>query len=241
MENKSLEVVNNEIAITAGEVLEYVRNKLAPTVAEERSKIETALEIAKTITEINSAEEYTDAVNASKGLKRIVKDGKAVLEETKKKANAVWKAFTSSQNDMEEGTPTEIKRLDKLASDYEQEQERIRQQKQREAEAKAKKEAEERAIAEAAELEALGDTEGAEEVISEPVVAPSVEIAKSTPEVKGSHYRDNWKAKSINPTKLPREYMMPDLVKINKEITKSKGDTSIPGVEVFNDRTRVDR
>jgi hypothetical protein len=221
--------------------LEYVREKLAPVVAEERAKIEIALEMARTITEVTNAEEYKDAVNASKGLKKVVKDGKAVLEDTKKKAKAVHTAFTTSQNDMEDGTPSEIKRLDKLASNYDLEQERIRIQKQREAEAKARKEAEERALEEAAKLEALGDTEGAEEIISEPIVAPSVEIAKSTPEVQGSHYRDNWKAKSIDPTKLPREYMMPDLAKINKEITKSKGDTNITGVVVFNDRTRVDR
>jgi hypothetical protein len=241
MESKALEVVSNEIAITAGEVLEYVRERLAPVVAEERAKIESALEMAKTITEITNAEDYKDAVNASKGLKKVVKDGKAVLEDTKKKAKAVHTAFTSSQNDMEKGTPAEIKRLDLLASNYDLEQERKRLQAQREAEAKAKKEAEERAIAEATRLEALGDTEGAEEVISGPIAAPSVEIAKSTPEVQGSHYRDNWKAQSIDPNKLPREYMMPDLVKINREITKSKGDTNIEGVEVFNDRTRVDR
>lgn len=241
-DNKALEVQQETgIAKTAGEVYEYVRGKLAPTVEKERTKVVTAMEETMDIMEITNATEYTAAVNARKVLMKAMKEGQATLDDMKKKAHGVWKAFTSSQNDIINNAEEEQKRIARLASAYDQEQERVRLQKQREAEAKARKEAEERVIEEAARLEELGDKEAAEEVISEPIAAPSVEIAKSTPQVEGSHYRDNWKVKKIDAAKLPREYMTPDLVKINKAVNMHKGDTNIAGVEVHNDRILVDR
>jgi hypothetical protein len=243
MESKALEVVNNEIAITAGEVHEYVRERLAPVVAEESAKVKAAMEATKAITEIKTPEEYKAANDARKVLSKAMKAGEAVLEDTKKKAHAVWKAFTSSQSDIKVGKEgdAEVARIGRMTSAYDQEQEREHQRKQRELEEKARKEAEERALEEATALEAAGDKDAAEAVLNEPVVTPTVEIAKSTPELDNTHYRDNWKVKSIDEAKLPRSFMMPDTVKINRIVKNDKEATAIPGVTVWNDRKPVDR
>lgn len=246
MENTALEPqTGHEIAVTASEVYEYVKEKLSPIVSEERAKVKEVLDKAKAITEIKTAEDYTNAVNTRKELKKTIKNGTARLEEIKNKAHKVHSAMTSSQKEIkfDKESDAEDKRIARLASDYDQEQERIRRKEQRKAEAKAKAEAEERALKEAAELEALGDKEAAAEVVEEAAHAPApvVEVAKSTPQVEGSHYRDNWKPKNVDATKLPRKYMMPDMVKINAEVKANKGDTNIEGVEVWNDRVLVDR
>jgi hypothetical protein len=245
MEENTSVVPKTESAIarTASEVLEYVRERLAPTVQEERAKVEIAMARTEAITEINTAEEYREADQARRALNKAIKDGVNVLEDTKKKAHAVWKAFTTSQSDIkfDKSGEAEVARIGRLTSAYDREQERKRQEKQREAEAKAKKEAEERALKEAAELEAAGDKEAAEAVISAPVTPPPVELPSTTPDLDNTHYRDNWKVKSIDENKLPREYMTPDSVKINKIVKAMKGDTAIPGVTVWNDRKPVDR
>lgn len=246
MEDHNTEIATQQesaIAITASEVLAYVRERLAPTVAEERAKVEKAIESTRAITAITTPEEYKAANDARRALNKAMKDGAGVLENTKKKAHAVWKAFTSSQSDIKMGKEgeSEVTRVGRLTSGYEQEQERIRREEQRAAEAQVKKEAEERALKEAAELEAAGDKQAAEAVISAPIVAPPVEIPKATPEIENTHMRDNWKIKNIDLSKLDRAYMMADESKILKVVKAMKGDTNIEGVTVWNDRKPVDR
>ncbi len=238
---KDLVAQETEIQLSAKEVYDFVREKLAPTVKEQRAKVEEALEKVQSITTIETNDEYVAALEANKVLKKARADAKKTLEDMKTKAHSVHKAFTSSQNEIDKDGDTEYNRLGRLASAYDQEQERLRLKKQRELEAKAHKEAEEAQLAEAAAAEEAGDKEGAEEIINEPVHAAPVEIAKSTPTVDNVHYRDNWKFEIVNASKIPAEYLVPDEVKIGKIVKAMKADTKIDGIKVFNDRKPVDR
>lgn len=120
---------------------------------------------------------------------------------------------------------------------YTAEQERIRLEEEtrlrKEAEAKQKAE-EEKRIKEAEALEAEGKKEEAEKVISEPIPEPAP-IAAPSPaaKVEGVSIKKIWKFRIVDPSKLPREYLMADSTAIGKAVRTQKEKCEIPGVEIY--------
>lgn len=82
---------------------------------------------------------------------------------------------------------------------------------------------EERAVAKVANLEASAMS----------VVAPIIQT--ETPKVMGLARKLVWKYRIKDPSKLPREFTMPDEKKIAGVVRALKGDTKIDGVEVWNE------
>ena len=129
---------------------------------------------------------------------------------------------------------------------YDAEQERIRVAEQRRLEEIARKEEEERRLAEAIaaeeELKARGATkeEAAKEataIIEEPVSVAPVIIPKATPKLAGGPvYRTIWKARIIDERKIPRQYLVPDIVKINQVVRALKNNHGIDGIEAYEER-----
>jgi len=127
------------------------------------------------------------------------------------------------------------------------EKERLRKEaetKEREAEAARKK---------AEEAEKLGDgkqvqilVEKAEDLQQEAkeikleakeVTIEAKPINSKAEKIEGLHFRRYYKARIINPNKIPREFLKPDEVAINEYVSRNKDRASIPGVEVyFEDR-----
>ena len=54
------------------------------------------------------------------------------------------------------------------------------------------------------------------------------------PKTEGLTLRENWTFEIVDASQIPREYLVPDLVKIRKVVTALKDKTNIPGVRVFN-------
>jgi len=133
-----------------------------------------------------------------------------------------------------------------LMSAYDAELERIRREEQARLEAIARKEEEERRLQEAIDAEAALKDQGAtkEEVAEEtaailetPVTVAPVVIPKAVPKMQGGPvYRTVWKAKIINERLIPREYLVPDMVKINGVVRSLKGAANIPGVQAYEER-----
>lgn len=127
---------------------------------------------------------------------------------------------------------------------WDTEQERIRQEEERRRQDEARRQEEERRIAAAAELEqeaqATGDgslLDQAMELIDSPIMTPTVApVEKATPKIQGVSYRENWTFRVTDPTKVPREYLAVDLVKIRGVVRAMKGATKIPGVEVYAEK-----
>jgi len=126
---------------------------------------------------------------------------------------------------------------------YMAEQERIRKEaeekarrEREEAERKAKEE-EERKLQEAIKAEETGDIEAAENILNsipskpEPVAAP----IPMKPMTQGISTQKRWKFRIIDADKIPREYMKPDEQKIGAIVRATKGQTKIPGVEVYSE------
>lgn len=123
----------------------------------------------------------------------------------------------------------------KIAYDHQKEAE------ERAAREAARKELEERRLAEALELEKEGKTEQAEALLEAP--APTVQIVKAEdpPEAKpeGISYREKYSFEVVDPALIPRDYMVPDLVKIGGVVRGSKGTIDIPGVRVIVEKIAV--
>ena len=124
---------------------------------------------------------------------------------------------------------------------YTTEQERIR--KEREDKLRRQAEAEERRKKKALEdrakkAEEAGNTEKAAELrekaeeikVDAPVLAPTVE----TP--KGISYKDRWYAVVVDKTKLPIEYLMPDMLMLNRFAVATKGKIPVSGVEFKSEK-----
>jgi hypothetical protein len=120
--------------------------------------------------------------------------------------------------------------------------------KRREAEAeRARIEAAARAEAEKAlkaveRAEAKGDSEKAQ-ALADAAVAKmesaidAAPIIPDAPEAGGLSLREDWKFSIADKSLLPREYLMPDEVKIGRVVRALKGEANIPGVSVWSKRT----
>lgn len=63
------------------------------------------------------------------------------------------------------------------------------------------------------------------------------EVKTKAKKIEGLHFRRCWKARIVDQSKLPRNFLKPDEVAINEYVSRLKEKASIPGVEVyFEDR-----
>lgn len=132
--------------------------------------------------------------------------------------------------------------IKRMMINYTEEQERIAREEQLKLQRLAEKEAEaerKRIQAQIERAQASGKTEKAEalqekieavEVIEVPVIAPVIE----TP--KGVSFREQWSVLVVDANLIPREYMLPNLPKLNKIAQATKGSIVIPGVKFHSEK-----
>lgn len=181
---------------------------------------------------------YEQAADILKNVKAMAKR----LEETRKSItspidlakSAVMNLFRAPSDVL----VTAEANLKRAMIDYQNEQERIRREQEaklrREAEEKARKE-QERLQARAEKAEANGKAEKAEELreqaeqvqVVAPVLAPTVQ------KVDGVSVRKNWKARVVDASLVPRQWLVVDEKKLDQIAKATKGSMDIPGVEFF--------
>lgn len=122
---------------------------------------------------------------------------------------------------------------------YQQEQRRIREEERRRLEAEARKREEERRLQEALELEEAGETDAAEELISEPIVTAPVAPLMPAPPKIAAQIRTTWSAEvsdfhelvkfvAANPSFL--HLLSADMPSLNQYVRKVQAACNIPGV-----------
>jgi len=118
---------------------------------------------------------------------------------------------------------------------YIDEQEYKRQEEENRLRIEARKVEEERRLAEAVQLEAEGFKEEAEATLTTPtpIIMPTVE--KTTPKADMRIYGKNWKFRIVDESKLPREYLIPDLIKIRGIVRALKEKCIINGIQVYEE------
>jgi hypothetical protein len=85
-----------------------------------------------------------------------------------------------------------------------------------------------------------GKVEKAEETISKMENVAPVVVPIYTPPIqkqKGESTREYWKFEVIDDKLIPRKYLMVDTKKIQGVVSSLKGETEIPGVRVYSEKS----
>jgi len=85
-------------------------------------------------------------------------------------------------------------------------------------------------------LEKEGMKEQAAEVLDAPINVTVAEVVAPTPaaKVEGTSAQEIWKGEVVDASLIPRDYLTPDLVKLNQVTKMLKGETRIPGWRAFD-------
>jgi hypothetical protein len=189
---------------------------------------------------------YTAAGMLWKSIGDMIKEVEATFTPICDGAHKAWKTAVAKRDGFLNPLKDAKASVKKLMEAYDTEQDRLRREEQARLEAIARKQEEERrlqeAIAAEEELRAQGATkeEAAHEaaaIINEPVYVAPVVIPKAVPKMQGGPvYRTIWKARIVNEKAIPREYLVPDMVRINGVVRALKGAINIPGVTAYEER-----
>lgn len=221
-------------------------------VLEVEAKALTVIEQAGAVV-ITSSETYTKAGYFYKDIGTMIKEVKDTFDPICDAANKAHKEATSKRAKYLDPLQAAYKKVKSLMSDYDAEQERIRrieedrlrkiaeeaERKRLEAERKAE---EERILQAAIDAEAAGDKNVAEAILEAPVYQPEPEfipapvVPRSVPKISGVSYRTIWSAEVVDVALIPRKYLVPDMVMLNKIASAEKERMSIPGVKVVSRR-----
>lgn len=133
--------------------------------------------------------------------------------------------------------------LKKKISDYQYQQE-LERRKREEAARKAAKELQEKLDREAAEANKKAQAENPEAkpimapVVQEPIVPKESNVTR-TETGTAAYQRKTWKAEVTDENLVPREYLVPDIKKINEAVRM--GARIIPGVRIWEESSTVFR
>jgi len=212
----------------------------------ERTEIEKEINpviaAAQTL-EVTDTVSYTQAMELGKACSARIKLVEEKLGPAKKKTYAAYQEVMRVMKSFIDPLQTAKKLISDRAYTWQKvEEERKRKEAEearRLAEEKAakKRKAEEDArIALAERIAKEGMQEQAEEILEAPVVVEVEEVAPPAPKVtvQGASVRENWNFEIVDESLIPREYMMPDTVKIRRVVKAMKKETKIAGVRVFD-------
>lgn len=257
--------------------LPEVDQELETLVTAETEQTALVLQGVVSLQKILDSPTYVRVVSAGTDAATNIKNLKAIFEPICAQRYARHKRATQLM--AEKLAPFEAvkRKASELVGAYDQEQERIRQAEERRlqeienerarkeqeeqrklAEAEAQRIAQEQAIADALELEAIGDTKGAEAVLNNPapvpvyvppVYAAPVILQKTTPKVAGKSSMTTWtyrvkksaKCRAYEPHKpeecsvcleeVPREYLILNTDLVGRLVRAHKDKFSIPGID----------
>ena len=190
------------------------------------------IEQAKTFQIIDLSSNQTAKAMITDG-KDFIRHIEGIWAKDKKNAYDAWKRIcdiiTTLTEPVQKFVVTE---LGKRSWEWEREQKRIAQEAEEKRQVEEKKRIEEERLAQAERLEKMGEHEKASAVLEQPITVAPKEI-ETPPKDDRVSFRNTFAGKVVNVNLIPREYMVPDLVKLNK-VTKALGaQTNIPGWEVF--------
>lgn len=164
-----------------------------------------------------------------------------MIKPVKEAARSAWQKVVDLEKEVD--TPLSVIENEvckpKLVA-WEIEQENKRRAEQERISAQLKKQEEEAKLAVAIELEEGGNQQAADLVLESPVVAPAIELPRTTA-VKGVSYRDLYSAvvidmkafvKAVHEGKIPMEAITPNGPFLNNQAKAFKGALAYPGVEV---------
>jgi len=199
---------------------------LASALAQEITTIHTAA--ASIIVKDNAS--YAYAGDMLVAIKKVKKNIEEYFRPLKAAAYAAWKQICNRETEEIEKLTPAINHLNSQMTAYNIEQEKIRKAEEERLRREAQKAEEEARLQAAIEAEKTGQKEEAEAILAEPVFVPPPIVEKTVPKQAGLAMTTTWEAKIINEKLIPREYLIPDMVKINQVVRALKDKTNIPGI-----------
>lgn len=191
---------------------------------------------------IDSAEGMNSASTLRKELKSKVKDIEGKRLAATRPLDAAKKTIMEWFSPAIDALTAAIKELDTKIIRYDNEVKK----KLAEEQAAMNKAAMEKAMQEKAALkEAIAKEDDifvAQEMkIQEVMICPDIPAYAPPPTTKGISYRTDWYAEIYDASLIPREYLVPDMEKLNGIAKAMKGVANIPGVEFKSKQTVVGR
>jgi uncharacterized membrane protein YqiK len=193
---------------------------------------------------IESAKTHLDFLKNEQA--KYVEPANLIIETAAKKAEA-WKAEERRKAEAEQARINEERRREAARIAEEERLAAVKKaeadRKAKEAEIEAQRASGELKAREAAKLAKLAQQQ-AEEAKKQAEEAAKlaatqvqeVKVAAAVPKVAGIKARVNWKFRIVDATRIPREYLMPDEVKIGQKVRELKqAGAVIPGVEAFSE------
>ena len=202
--------------------------------AEEQQKINEVAEIEKVKFEIDTPEKHQRAGEYLKTVSKKVKEIEEIrlrltrpIDQSKKTIMDFFSPIIDRLKIKKDTISTEIGR-------YETEQQKIREEQERKMRELQDKEAERlRKLAE--KQEERGDSEKALETQRKLEEVKSAPIVVAAPmKLKGIATTDNWQYRIIDLSKVDRQWLCIDDVKMGKFAKSTKGEIKVEGVEFFN-------
>lgn len=158
------------------------------------------------------------------------------FKDSKTKAHAAWKSVVASEKSFTDRLEIIEKIAKGIISKYDTEQEEIRRNEQArlqaDADAQARRERE-RLEKEAAKLKTPEKIQERLEQ-AEAVIAPIVQVVEAE-KVKGSSTKEVWKARVVDVSIVPREYMIVNQKALDAFAKATKGAINIKGVEFYSE------
>jgi hypothetical protein len=183
---------------------------------------------------------YLTACELLKGIKALRQKIGETFDPHIKRAFEAHRALCREKADAEAPLTEAEMILKRALVAWDTEQERLRREEERRLADEARRQEEQRRLEEAAALEREAERtqdpqlrEEAHALFEQPIETPTVVVAKSTPKVSGITYRELWKYRIADASKVPREYLKVDDIRIGGVVRALKGGTKIPGVEVY--------
>lgn len=192
------------------------------------------LAVAKSF-KIETPEQYAlvDA-HCAAGLE-LKKKIEADFKDSKGKAHDAWKAIVAQEKGHLDGIEEGRRVCKGLLVAYDEAQAAVRAKEEARLREVARLAAEDEALAKAERAAEFGDAAAADAIMAAPVVVAPVRLAADTPK-RTTVLRTVWKARIIDPNKVPREYCVPNEKAINALATATKGAIKVEGVEFYQER-----
>lgn len=187
---------------------------------------------------IASNEDYSQADQFCRGLFSLRKEIEADFAESEDAARKAKKATTDALAVLiaqKEGHVLPVFHAEKIIKgkllSWSEAEEKKRQELEAKAREEARRNAESEQLRKAALLEAQGKTAQAEAVLQRPTKVAAVVLPPSTPE-RESIISRRYSCKIMDADAVPREYCLPDTVRLNRLAVADKEKFNVPGCEL---------
>lgn len=220
---------------------------VTPEIQQNTEKALIVLDQANTLM-ISTVDDYKIAQGLMKTVKERIKElNDTRMEQTRPLDESKSKIMAFFAIPLEKLEKAKIY-LNRIMVNFTEEQETKRREEERRLQDEARKRAEEEALKQALKAEAAGETQEAEQIISEPVYVPPIKVVSEVPKSKESHIRETWSCetfdlmitvKSIAEGKAPLQAVEYDMTFLNGQARSYKQSLNIPGVRAVSKKTQI--